>query len=265
MIKPRGVRYASIIHDADIHPGDYRSASIRYLTGRTISQADAVLTLSDAVSRRLAATRRVPEKKLFTLFHPDLDYGATQMRVAPRTGEPIRLAFLGRIMPYKGLPLFLDTVERLRGEGVPIEVGVFGEGALGDSARRLEAVGAEIVNRWLTEQEIAAILARYHILVLSHIEASQSGVAATAFGAGLPVVATPVGGLVEQIKDGINGILAARVDAPALGDAIKRLRSDPALFEEISRNILTSGRERSMGRFVQKSIEYALHASMPPR
>jgi glycosyltransferase involved in cell wall biosynthesis len=161
MIKPRGVRYVSIIHDADIHPGDYRSASIQYLTGRTISQADAVLTLSDAVSRRLAATRRVPEKKLFTLFHPDLDYGATRMRVAPRTGEPIRLAFLGRIMPYKGLPLFLDTVERLRGEGVPIEVGVFGEGALGDSARRLEAVGAEIVNRWLTEQEIELMRPRW--------------------------------------------------------------------------------------------------------
>jgi hypothetical protein len=83
----------------------------------------------------------------------------------------------------------------LRAEGVPVSVGVFGEGALVESAARLDAMGAEVVNRWLTEPEIGTILQRYQALVLSHIEASQSDVAATAFGAGLPVIATPDGPL----------------------------------------------------------------------
>ncbi|MFC5327184.1 glycosyltransferase family 4 protein [Bradyrhizobium oligotrophicum] len=260
VLKPHGVLYSSIIHDAEIHPGDYRSALIGLLLDRTIAQADAVLTLSDAVAKRLLTARRVPEHKLFTLFHPDLDYGARRRTISLTEGKPIRLAFLGRIMPYKGLTLLLDSVEALRREGFQVELGVFGEGALGDNRRRLAALGAEVINRWLTEQEIAAILSRYHAVVLSHIEASQSGVAATSLGAGIPVIATPVGGLIEQIQDGVNGILAARVDAAALSDAIKRIVLDPNLFDAICRRIEATRADRSMARFLQKCVEYTLVA-----
>ena len=87
---------------------------------------------------------------------------------------------------------------------------------------------------------------------------SQSGVAATALGAGLPVVATPVGGLIEQIKDGQTGILAARADAPALAQAIKRLLLDPPLYRAICENIQQTGDERSMRRFVENCVSHAL-------
>lgn len=257
-IKAKGVRYALLVHDAEPHPGDYRSFSIAGLVKRSIAQADVVLTLSNAVADRLVTAGQVPRERHFTLFHPDLDFGGTMMRRAPRDGEPFRLAFLGRIMPYKGLPVLLDAIEALRAEGIPVSVGVFGEGHLGDSAHRLEAVGAEVMNRWLTEAEIGGVLRRYHALVLSHIEASQSGVVATALGAGLPVVATPVGGLIEQIEDGITGILAARADAYALKDAINRLILDPPLYEMICRHITVSKDDRSMSRFVEDCVSHVI-------
>ena len=68
---------------------------------------------------------------------------------------------MGRIMPYKGLPLFLDAVELLREQNVPVEIGIFGEGPLGASADRLEKLGAEVGNHWLTEAEIASVLPRF--------------------------------------------------------------------------------------------------------
>ena len=259
-IRSGGVRYAPIIHDAETHPGDYRSLSAQRLIDRSITQADVVFTLSEAVAGRLAACGRVPRAKLVSLFHPDLDFGARGAPTAPRAGEPIRLAFLGRIMPYKGLPLFLDAIDLLRAEGVPVSVGVFGEGALAESAARLDAMGAEVVNRWLTEPEIGAILQRYHALVLSHIESSQSGVAATAFGAGMPVIATPVGGLMEQVKDGINGVLAARADATALRDAVKRFLLDPELFDIVRKQIAVSKSERPMTHFVEDCVAHVLSA-----
>jgi glycosyltransferase involved in cell wall biosynthesis len=262
-IKRGGARYATIVHDAETHPGDYRSYSIQGLIDRSIAQADVVLTLSKAVAGRLIVIGRAPRSKVFTLFHPDLDFGGSVRNELPRPGEPLRLAFLGRIMPYKGLPLFVDTIELLRRDGMEVEAGVFGEGALGHNADRLKALGAEVVNRWLTETEISDALSRYHALVLSHIEASQSGVAAAAFGAGLPVVATPVGGLIEQVFDGINGVMATSADSYSLADAVKRLAADPQLYGAMSRYLRETKAERSMTRFIEDCVSHALYARLP--
>jgi glycosyltransferase involved in cell wall biosynthesis len=66
-------------------------------------------------------------------------------------------------------------------------------------------------------------------LVLSNIEASQSGVVALAHGFGIPVVATPIGGLTEQIKDRHSGLIARSVTAAALVDAMELFLTDADL------------------------------------
>ncbi len=260
VIKAAGVRYVPIIHDASSHPGDYRSASIEWLTSRSLRQADRILTLSGTVAGRIKATRLGLRTEIMPLFHPDLDFGGRHGLGPPQLGEPMRLAFFGRIMPYKGLPLFLDMIDELRGQGIAVEVGVFGEGDLGACRARLEAMGAQVINRWLTEAEIGALLPLYHAIVLSHVEASQSGVAATAFGIGLPVIATPVGGIIEQVEDKMTGVLAARADASALAEAAKRLLLDPGLYQLIRHNSVAFDGDRSMARFVKECVSHALDA-----
>lgn len=257
-----GARYCTIVHDADTHPGDYRSAVAKSLLDRSMMSADLVFTLSSAVAGRLSAMGSVPSKRVHTLFHPDLNYGTSLRKTPPAVNEPLRLLFLGRIMPYKGLGLFLDTVDLLTEAGIAVEVGVFGEGALGASAERLRRMGAEVVNRWLRPEDFLDALSRYHAVVLSHIEASQSGVAAAAFGAGVPVVATPVGGLVEQVIDGVTGMLALRADAPALADAVKQLLCDPLIFRTTCDNLVRSADQRSMQRFVSDVATQAVFTQL---
>jgi glycosyltransferase involved in cell wall biosynthesis len=254
-----GARYCMIAHDADPHSGD-RTAWAKILFDRPMRWADVVVTLSAAVSQRLLNTGRVPEAKLVQLFHPDFTYERRlgERVASPSQSAPIRLLFMGRILPYKGLPLFLDMVDLLRGEGIAVEVGVFGEGALGANAARLEAMGAEVVNRWLSEREIAATLARFHALVLPYTEASQSGVAAAALGAGLPIIATPVGGLVDQIVDGETGMISSAVNAPGLSEATKRLVLHEATYRTICDNIARSREQRSMARFVREIVSRSL-------
>lgn len=256
VIASTGCRYATIAHDADPHTGDATARVIRVLN-RTFRTADRVLTLSEPVARRLAETGLAEKSKIRTLFHPDFSY-STSTKQPPEQGRPIRLLFLGRIMPYKGLGLFVDTVELLRREGIAVEAGVFGEGPLGEAAGRLANLGAEVVNRWLTDGEIADALARYHVMVLSHTEASQSGVAAAALGAGLPVISTPVGGLVEQVKDGETGLLARGVDAPSLAEAVKRLIGDPSLYRRMTEAIRSGREARSMRAFLHAAIAATL-------
>src|SRR5262249_45911201 len=154
-----------------------------------------------------------------------------------------------RILPYKGLDLLIEAVEALRESGVAIELGVFGEGALGGSAKRLKAMGAEVVNRWLATDEISAALARYHAVILSYTQASQSGISALAAGHGVPVIANPVGGLVEQVVHG-RGILARSPDASALAEAIGELAGDCKLYNRILAALAESRERRSMRAFL---------------
>jgi glycosyltransferase involved in cell wall biosynthesis len=260
-----GTRYISIVHDANPHPGDYRTRVVNCLLDRSRVQADRLITLSDHVTAGVVASNPGLKAKTVSLFLPDIAYqgasAATTRLPPPAPGEPLRLLWLGRILPYKGLPLFLDAVEALRRDGTAVRIGIFGEGALGPCRARLDALGdqAEVVNRWITEAEIADALTRYHVVVLSHTEASQSAVAATALGAGLPIATTPVGGLVEQIEDGVTGVIAARVDGEALADAIKRLR-DPKLFRAIGEHIVRRRETRSIARFVDEIITAAMAA-----
>jgi glycosyltransferase involved in cell wall biosynthesis len=217
------------------------------------------------VANELEASGRVPSNRLCTLFHPDLSYKPRPERLPLSPDEPIRLLFFGRIMAYKGLHLFLDTVDQLRSDGIAVEAGVFGEGPLGSATERLQRMGAEVVNRWLSGAEIAAALARYHAVVLSHTEASQSGVAATAFGAGVPVIATPVGGLIEQVTDGVTGVLAKRTDALALAAAVKHLLLDQQVYRATCLNPARTSEQRSMARFVKIIVAHTVRGTSPVR
>jgi glycosyltransferase involved in cell wall biosynthesis len=209
-----------------------------------------VVTLSRTVADRLVGAGRVPAARIMPLFHPDLHYESPSSVRQRMAGDPLRLLFFGRILKYKGLPLLIDAVEKLRAEGVSIQLGVAGAGNIRHERSRLEALRAEIINRWIADREIGPLLARYDAVALSHIEASQSGVAAMAFGHRMPVVAPPVGGLVEQVEDGRTGILAQRPSGASLADAIRRLALDTNLYNSMSHNLATTADGRSMRRFV---------------
>lgn len=251
-IRRAGVRYVCVLHDYDPHPGDW-AAPAMILRHAAVSRADHVLTLSNFVADRLIAAGRMPPSKVSSLFFPDLSYGRPLQTRKRLPDEPLRLLFFGRIMRYKGLDLFIEAVELLRMEGIAVKVGVFGEGPLGPNAERLSRIGAEVVNRWISEAEISPILERFDAVVASHREASQSGVVSMALGAGLPVVATPVGGLVEQVADGVTGIMAAAVNGRSFADAVKRLLN-AEVYAAICENIVRTGDQRSMDRFINECV-----------
>jgi glycosyltransferase involved in cell wall biosynthesis len=190
-----------------------------------------------------------------SLFHPDLSFGGALSNRELIPDRPLRVLFFGRVMPYKGLSLLTEAVELCRRDGINVKLGVYGDGDLSNERNRLATLGADVENRWIDEAEIPAILARYDVVALSHIEASQSGVAATAFGNFMPVIGMPIGGLPEQVVDGRTGVLARRVAARSFADAIHRLATDPALYARISSNLTATSQDRSMERFVAEIVD----------
>ena len=157
--------------------------------------------------------------------------------------------FLGRIMAYKGLPLFVKACELVRARGLPMRVGVVGEGDLSEFEGRLKALEAEIANQWLSHEEIEKIAQRYDAVVMSNVEASQSGIIALAHGLGLPVLTTPVGGLVEQVEDERSGLIAREVSARAIADVMQRFLTDDSLREDLDAGVREVPDQCSMARF----------------
>lgn len=252
-----GIHYTTVIHDADAHPGDKTAIMNSYLL-REAHHAEKVITLSASVRDKLVTAELSKPERTKVLFHPDFNNISTTSadRFAP--GRPLRLLFFGRIYAYKGLGLFVEACEILRAKGIAIQVGVFGEGDMSAYHDRLLTLKAEIENRWIAESEIPDILARFDAMALSYVEASQSGVAALGFGAGLPAVATPIGGLTEQVVDGQTGVLAEAVTANAFAEAVAKLATDDDLYRTITLNLASTSQSRSMARFVDEAVAFAL-------
>ncbi|MEZ5898457.1 MAG: glycosyltransferase family 4 protein [Hyphomicrobiaceae bacterium] len=257
----RGVRVLTVVHDAVAHPGD-PTARINQWLLREARRADGIVTLSEAVAHSLADRKFATDKDINVLFHPDLRFGA---KGTPRTwagDRPLRLLFFGRIMAYKGLDLLVEAVEDLRQAGVPVELAVAGSGEIGARTRAmLNSLGAEVINRWIGDEEITPLLERFDAVACAHIEASQSGVAATAFAHAMPVIAMPTGGIVEQVVDGETGVLAKEASRQALSAAIARLAQTPELYNSISAKLVSSAPTRSMRAFLKDISQVALRQS----
>ncbi len=211
------IPYAVAVHDAVPHPGDMLPAQA-VLQRLLLRRAAALVALSAHVAGQLAPSGR---PVLRSRLSP-LSYGPA---APPRQhGGPLRLLSFGRLLPYKGLDLLADALARIGpGRAEMRVVGSGPESAELEALRRLPWVRVE--NRWVPEAEVGALLGWADALVLSHREASQSGVAAAALAAGRMVVATRVGGLAEQLA-GQPGARLCEPDAESLAAAIEALLTD---------------------------------------
>ncbi|SEH30112.1 glycosyltransferase family 4 protein [Magnetospirillum fulvum] len=230
------IPYVLTLHDAIPHPGEgygVRGAMIRH----EVLRADHLITLSEHVKSQAIRDLSYPADRIDVIPHGVFSWGEAKPRSFPRD-RPFRLLFFGRIHPYKGLDLLLDAYKQMRAKGFPVELLVAGPGDISPYAEGLATEGVQVDNRWIPVEEIEGILRSGDLMVLPYVEASQSGVAATACGAALPVVATPVGGLSEQVQDKRTGLLAAAPPASALVDAITIFLQDPSFYESCSRMAL---------------------------
>ena len=181
--------------------------------------------------RELRASRRIDRPVISTpaavLFVPTPD--------AVRPREPGTILFFGRMEAYKGLETLLDAADRLRARGRTFRVIVAGRGPeLGRLAGRLAGrTDIEVHDAFLRHDEAIALFQRSSLVVAPYRDATQSGVVASAFGNGRPVVASRVGGLPDAIADGRDGILVPPDDPGALADALEPLLCDDRKIEAL--------------------------------
>lgn len=150
--------------------------------------------------------------------------------------------FFGRIEAYKGLGILLEAARLLRSRDYRIVIA--GDGHDLDRHRAEIASLPKVVlkDQFIPAADVPALFARALAVVLPYLDATQSGVAAHAFSAGTPVIASRVGALPDVIGHDVNGLLVPPGDAPALAAAMARLLDDPALASSLSRRATETAR-----------------------
>jgi glycosyltransferase involved in cell wall biosynthesis len=133
----------------------------------------------------------------------------------------VAVLLFGQLRADKGLGDLLRAAALVDG----LHVIVAGEdlGAPEAEAEALAALGDRVHLRaeFIPMADAADLFAAADAAVLPYPRASQSGVLLLAYGFGTPVVAYPVGGLTEAVRDGETGWLCAEPDAGALAEQLR--------------------------------------------
>lgn len=231
---PRAVPYVATVHDATQHPGD-RNRVADYCAQLDRAAATTLIVMSKSVEVELRA-KMDSDKPIVRTVHPAFSSGPRTPRTAPGM-RSWTVGMFGRLRAYKGLDVFADAVSILRAEGYEISGIAVGSGYDSEERDR-KPTSIAIVEKWVREEEVNALVASFDILVLPYREASQSGVLAIGLAEGVPAVVSPVGGLVEQVSESGCGVVAADMSASALADAIATLIADQDLYAQLSRNCI---------------------------
>ncbi|MFE3447358.1 glycosyltransferase family 4 protein [Nonomuraea sp. NPDC059194] len=148
---------------------------------------------------------------------------------SPARGEGIhhRLLFFGIVRPYKGLDLLLRALP----EGVSLTVAGEFWGGIEQTRQLIAELGiadrVELRPGYVAADEVPALFARADALVLPYRNATASQNVWLGHEHGVPVIATRVGALADNVRDGVDGLLVEPGDAEALRKAIERFYEDP--------------------------------------
>lgn len=163
-------------------------------------------------------------------------------KIAARSGEPgpLRLVFLGNLIPRKGLHILLAALACLPRQGWRLTV-VGGLDKDRDYVRRIQrqitqnGLGGRVTcTGALRDEEVAFCLARSHVLAVPSTYEGFGIVYLEGMAFGLPALATTAGGAREIISPGKDGFLTAPGDAEALAGHIRTLMDDRDLLRAMS-------------------------------
>jgi glycosyltransferase involved in cell wall biosynthesis len=144
--------------------------------------------------------------------------------------QPFRLLYIGVVRPFKGVEDLVDAFSTLgRDQATRFRLTIVGETwedwTVPDKAisRSPHADLIERVDRYVTDAELTAYFSQADAVVLPYHRSSSSGPLQIAMSAGLPVVVTAVGGLVEAVQDYRGALLVPPRDPMALQCALLQL------------------------------------------
>lgn len=230
---------------------------------RRLRHADLIVGCSDYITDKVRERFPQHAARCMTIYN-GVDAKVMRASDAGPAGDTIRLLNVGRVSPEKGLHVLLDALERVIHAHPGVRLTILGEESpvpyefvvkissdevvrglsryygrsylqqLRDQMSEAVAERVTFVNR-VTHDETLRYYGNADVFVYPSIFESFAIPPVEAMAAGVPVVATRVGGMQETIVEEQTGLFVDREDPAALAAALMRLIEDPGLRRSLGK------------------------------
>ncbi len=167
-----------------------------------------------------------------------------------------------RLVPRNGVDCLVDAWSA-RSLGARADLLIGGNGPEVADIQRLAAGDPSIrILGYVPDDDLPMLYQDADLFVLPSRSGEGFGlVALEAMASGLPVLATSSGGVIDIVKDGVNGRLVPPNDVPALAEALTQLVEDAPLRSELAERAHVVLPTRRRG--TRRSTRWRAHCSMP--
>lgn len=218
----RRVRFVASARNCKIEPHPLRRTVMR----RAFRLADAVVCNSQQAAD-FAVEHYAARRGDVRVVYNGVD--ADRFRAPREAHDGTRIGTIGRIEAQKNLRVFLRAAAAVSSVRPDARFFVAGDGSLRAEMTRVssELELADKVEFMGPVRDVPALLASLDQFWLTSDWEGTPNVVLEAMAAGLPVIATAVGGTPEVIDDGKTGVLVAATDVEAVVAASRRLLENP--------------------------------------
>ena len=148
----------------------------------------------------------------------------------------IVVGMIGRLEPVKGTNYFIEAAHTIAEKHPQVKFVVAGEGSLRDvlqeKVNRMSMKDRFVFTGW--SEDVPELLKMFDLLVLPSLNEAVGMVLLEGQAAGVPVVATNVGGIPEVVIHNKTGLLVPPANVPELAGAIDRLLTDEQMRRAMS-------------------------------
>jgi glycosyltransferase involved in cell wall biosynthesis len=233
-----GRRVVMTVHNVNVRARDKNDSALNRLTlGIQYKLVDHLFVHTPRMQKELETDFAVPPRKISVIPFGINSTVPTSQLTAAEARQQLGLEnshkvvlFFGNIAPYKGLEYLVEAmalaVQRMPECRLVIAGRVKGSEAYFSALdRRIEELGLRpyIVTRieFVPDAETERYFKAADVLALPYTFVFQSGVMFLAYNFGLPVIATDVGALKDEVIEGVTGFVCAAMDPHDLADTIE--------------------------------------------
>lgn len=217
----------------------------------TTRHCAAILSATRATDEVIAPRAR---QKVMRMIENGVDLDVFQSAdwpPPPSSSHPLEIVFVGRLVPFKALPLLFGALSCLPGE-IGFHLTVVGDGPMrGEWERDCAARGFNGLVRFLGNQprhEVAAAMRRAHVFCLPSVRESGGAVLLEAMACQRPVIALAHGGPAELVDSNVGVLVEANGPGQvqlALAAALRDIVRNPEAWKRRGEE----GRRRAVERF----------------
>ena len=234
--KRQGATILLTVHNARPRIGEEVGQVAAKMEDRLIRLADHVAVLSDYAGKQMA--ERIGRQRPIHVVAPGLVMDSSPPGPPKRLESlrPLKFLFFGRMEKYKGLGLLLTAWESLtKSSSIPMTLTIAGSGDIAEHLPTIDRLPrVEVRNGWLSDADMAEIFATHDVNLLPYSEGSTSATSLAGMWAGMPTIASPIGGFKEQLVPGLNALIMRDISAQALVDCILQISASSDLYNRLA-------------------------------